>query len=361
MYYKNLKINPLSKLAFIDIDNTLTGNGPGTGNPQSIMKVRGLLKKNQYLYCPNTSRTEEMMMSQKTYELSKELYSFKRPEPKLLFVQGIYCYKDPILYEPKGILDGEIIISSSGSKIFVKQDSGAYQEDLCFYNKAFPNPQVWRKTITTQINNINNQKNIAKLSYVEDVSLYVNGTNNVYPLDYRIQLFFDSIEDKLFFISELMKIKKVSNDISIVTLHIADDSNPNKNKISVYLTPKNSKVEAIDHVIKHFKKDLNLIDPELIIIGDSWLDLEMGLFSAPNIPKTTFYLVGGSRLTEFVIDSQKNSFAGESLTKIRQNLIKTNGIGIYYYKDEDYERKVVIGDMVYPGKVGSDSIIEFLS
>lgn len=361
MYRQNLLLNSMSKFAFIDIDNTLTGNGSGTGNHQSIMKVRQLLKKNQYLYCPTTSRTEEMMMSKKTYEQSKKLFSFKRQLPKLFFVQGLYFYKDPLLFEPPGILDGDIIISSSGSKILVKQNNNAYEEDICYFNTDFPEPKIWRETVTAQINNINSLRNIANLSYIEDVNLYINGTNNVYPPDYRIQLFFTSIENKFFFISELLKIKKLSNNISISTLHITDDSNPEKNKFSIYLTPKNGKIDAVNHAIKHLQTDLNITKPELLIVGDSWPDLEMGLFSATNIINATFFLVGGSRLSNYIVNPQKTSFAGESLIKIKQNLIPSNDKGIYCYKGNGYKRKVVIGDDVFPGKTGPESIIEFLT
>lgn len=340
MYYQKLRLSPVSKFAFIDIDNTLTGNGSGTGNSQLIMQVRKLLKKKSYLFCPTTSRTEEMMMSQKTYEKSKEIYFLKRPPPKLFFDQGLYYYKDPLLVEPLGILDGEIIISSSGSKIFVKQTNNAYQEDICFYDKAFPDPQTWRNTVTTQINNINNVKNIVKLSSIEYADRYSSGTNNVYPPDYRIQLFFTSIKDKLFFISKLLKIKKSSKDVSINTLNITYDSDPKKNKISVYLTPKNGKIDAVNHVMEHLRLDLDITAPELLLVGDSWPDLEMGLFSAVDIPNGTFFLVGGSRL---------------------RNFIQTDDKGVYYYKGNGYERKVVIGDIIFPGKVGPDSLIEFLS
>lgn len=360
MYYQKLRLSPVSKFAFIDIDNTLTGNGSSIGNPQLIMQVRKLLEKQNYLFCPTTSRTEEMMMSQETYEQSKKIFSFERPLPKLFFDQGLYYYKDPLLVEPPGILDGDIIISSSGSKIFVNQTNNAYQEDICFYDKAFPDPQTWRNTVTTQINNSNNVKNIVKLSNIEDANRYSNGTNNVYPPDYRIQLFFTNIENKLFFISQLLKIKKFSKDASINTLHITDDSNPNKNKISVYLTPKNGKVDAVNHVMEHLQADLNITAPELLFIGDSWPDLEMGLFSATDIPNVTFFLVGGSRLTDFITNPQDTSFAGEPLTKIKQDFIQTNDKGVYYYKGNGYERKVVIGDIIFPGKVGPDSIIEFL-
>jgi len=347
MHYRNSQLS-FSKLAFVDIDNTLTGDGSGTGNPKSIMKVRELLKKNHYLYCPTTSRTEEMMMSQKSYQLSKKIYDFKRPEPKLIF-------------EPPAILDGEIIISSSGSKIFVKQTNNAYQEDICFYNKDFPDPQTWRNTITTQINSINGIKKVFKLSPIEYIEQYVDGTSNAYPPDYRIQLNFTSVNDKLFFIRKLYKIKQSSKDISINKLYLTDDSNPEKNKFSLYLTPKKGKIDAVNHVIKHLQTDLKITILELLFVGDSWPDLQLGLFGATKIANATFLLIGGSRLTKYLINPEKTEFAGEPLLEIKNNLIPSQQKGVYYYKGKRYKRKIILGDIIDPGKIGPDSMIEFLS
>ncbi|MDO8610791.1 MAG: hypothetical protein Q7R95_09680 [bacterium] len=361
MKYQQPQTFPFSKLAFIDIDNTITLNGSGTGNPELILKIRKLLLKKQFLFCPTTSRTEEMMMSSKTYEQSKKIFSFKRPIPNLFLYQGKYSYKDPLLVEPKSILDGDIIISSSGSKIYIKQSSYAYQEDDCFYDANFPKPHIWRNSITALIHQINKIYNVALFSELENVDRYINGTNNVYPPDYRIQLFFNNVVDKLFFIDELLKIKTSSNDISIQTLFTTDDSNPEKNKFSIYLTPKNGKISAVDHVINHFKTDLQISNPEILFVGDSWPDLQMGLNCAPNNPNVTFFLIGGSRLTKYITDPNKISFAGESLVSMKQNIIETDNKGIFLFKNNNLTRKIIISDIIFPEKSGPDSLIEFLS
>ncbi len=335
---KNLPL----QIAFLDIDRTLIGNG----DSQLSFKTRKILAEQGYIFAAVTSRTEEMTISEEEYHLSKKKYIFPRPPPK------------PSA-EAAGILDADIIAASSGTKLLIHQIGGGYLEDIEYRQRFGASPQIWRTAVISLINKINSSHKLAKFFLPENKNHYFQGKTDIFspPLDFRINLFFTSIEDKLHFTREFERMKTIKNTLD---LRLTDDSDPDKKIYSIYITPRlGYKRTAIEWVIDKTCLALNVKrkDLKLLIAGDSWPDLEMGLFSGNAIKNITFVIVGGSRLAPYLTEKERRQFAGEDLFSIKRFLKTDKEKGVYKFMMPGYERKVIIGDLAFPGKKGPETLL----
>lgn len=320
--YEYVKTFTSRKLVFIDVDHTLTAN-PWDTQEKDLLdrdltnKAIEKLQEQNYFCIITTSRTPEMCMSEAQYELSKRKYDFIRPQPHMgIDNNGKRFYIKPEEFFPEKILDLPIIISSSGACIHVLQENGGYAIDRDFYPQDFPDPAIWRKNTTSYLSGLN----IPFLfGHIENADAYQKKEAEIFPADYRIQLIFTSYKNMLL-LSGSIKEKN--------GLYFTDDSNPGKNIYMGYITPKNGKIDAIEHVIKNLEKSR----VEALIIGDSIPDLEAGLkVKTEENSRITFFLVGGSRLSSNPLPASTAS------------------------------RKIVNGNILFPGAIGPRSIVEFLS
>ncbi len=317
--YQYVRSIASKKLAFIDVDGTLTAN-PGDTNEKDLLdkdltnQAIADLQKKGFTCMLNTSRTAEMCMSEAQYVLSKKNFGFSRPQPHMgIDKNKKHFYVKPEDYFPKKILDLPIIISSSGACINVLQENGGYAADEGFYLNDFPDPRIWRKNITSYLSGLNI---LFSYGHIEKEVTYQENETEIFPADYRIQLIFTSYKNILLLSKS---IKEKGN------LYFTNDSNPKKNLFMGYITPKRGKVDAVNHVISSLQRPL----AEILIIGDSPPDLEVGLkMRTPPGAKITCLIVGGSSL---------------------RNTIKIN-----------VKRKIIMGDIAFPQAIGPKSIVEFI-
>lgn len=285
--YQYVRTIASNKLAFIDVDGTLTANPENTNEKDLLDKdltnqAITKLQEKGFTCILNTSRTAEMCMSEKQYELSKKNFGFSRPPPHM----GIddnrkRYYVKPEEFFPEKILDLPLIISASGARIDILQKDGGYAQDQSFYPPDFPDPVSWRKKITSFLLALSIPFSYAP---IDSESNYADGVTDIFPAEYRIQLFFPTQTDLLNLSEEIKKLDAI---------YLTDDSNPDKNIFMAYITPKNGKVDAVNHVISSLQRPL----AEILIIGDSLPDLEVGLkVKSPPGGKITYLIVGGSRL-----------------------------------------------------------------
>ena len=338
--YQHIKTLPSNKCAFIDIDGTLTSN-PWDSNEKDLLdkeltnQAIRTLQKQGYLCVVSTSRTAEMCMSKKQYEISKKKYGFSRPEPHMGRGENdkrIYVKQEDFF--PAQILDLPIIISSSGAQISVLQNEGGYVNDVDFYPEGFPSPSVWRNDTLILLSSFTTP---FVLGEIELEKSYINGETEIFPADYRIQLIFSSGKELNHFSKEVHKQRG---------LHIINDSNPDKNMYSAYITPKNGKIDATEYTLSNFDAS----PAEVLIIGDSLPDLEAGLHVNGSCEShISFFLVGGSRLYPYLVDKDKNTFAGVSLNTAK-NIISSPPM----------DRRIVLSDALFKGMIGPRSIVEFL-
>lgn len=336
------------KIAFLDIDSTVTGPIELTNRVKSRLYELG------YALVYVTARTEEMLMSKYQYDKSVKL-GFDRPRPRLGKRKNTRYYIPPEDIEPTSILDCPIIATSSGTRILFRQQNGGYILDSHYQDRFNQSPIDWQKQ-TLELLEVINQ---GKLFSISPVSLGILTKADVFPPEYRIQLNFENVEQKIEFKKKVTQLKK-DGEGDFSNIRITDDSNPFKGQFSVYLTPlAGSKKTALERIINSLAKRLEIKNNrfEILIAGDSYPDLEMGLFAALNI-KGTFLVVGGSPLSRSLIEDI-NDFAGENITPIKQNLSGRNGIYKFKLSDMVY-RRVVIGDELFPGTKGPETILAYL-
>lgn len=284
---KKLK-KPL-RLAFLDIDSTMTGSISTTNSTRHKLEDLGFV----IIYV--TARTEEMLMSSIQYDLSIKL-GFNRPPPKLGMHNGKNVYMKPELVEPVGLLDPDIIAGSTGTQILVRQKKGGYLIDKAYEKNLLTSADQWRNDINMLINEFNNDKKRAYIAHYDIPKNYFDGSSNVYRPKYRSTVSFQSAKDKQLFRNFVREYLK--NNLSFTNIRITDDSEPRKEHFVFFLTPKNSgKRKAVDHIVKAICDKLSINPEELhvLISGDGHADFEMGMKAASGTC-VTFVLPGGSRL-----------------------------------------------------------------
>ena len=358
--YNNNGFLQSNKIVFCDIDFTLVANPWETTNKifqdkKLINLVRKSFEKSGFVFITSTSRTEEMMMTPAAFQLSVEKYNFKRPYPRF--------YTDNVI--PTGILDPDIIISSSGAKISVKQKNKGYATDYAFYANDFPDPVSWRKIVFLYLQSFQS-KITFKFAEIEFEKNFQKRLADIYPADYRIQLNFSAKEQLVMFLEKFMEKKSLANDPAISGLTLTIDSFPQQNKHVVYITPKKGKTDAMSRVTKSLSMQWQIPEKEMeiLVVGDSYIDFEAGLsIDDSKYKQAVLFLVGGSRLFPYLTQKDENDFGGIDLSSIKTLMKRdlSQSKGIYQYNKPGTKGKVniILADEAFPQSVGPKSIIEF--
>lgn len=363
------KIRDSKRIAFLDIDSTLTGN------PDASVNLRKTLEQKGYAVVFVTSRTEEMVMSKGMYEASKAL-GFARKSPHLGVVD-VALEKQRIEVPPeslednRGLLDPDVIGGTTGSRIMLRQEKGGYVVDTGFENAIKKDQSQWRENVLNFLKMIDPDKKLVNLAPIESVQNYELGLTDVFPPDFRIQLNFEGEMGILAKqeLKEKISALRFSKDIdektrlTLKNLRVSDDSNPAKERYSLYLTPHYGyKARAVENIINNVALQTGIAknELELLIAGDSFADIGMGLYGGAGT-KATFLIVGGSRLTDALSESNVESFADESIKAIQRRLVGNREEGVIAFRVPLMgERRVILGDRAYSGKVGPESIISYL-
>lgn len=348
------KTNKALRVAFLDIDDTMTGS------PQTTNRTRKTLEKLGYCIVFVTARTEEMLMTSNTYEKSK-LYGFDRPAPLLGRYNGKHVYLPVERIESEGILDPDIIAGSTGTQILVKQTGGYYVNDKQYENRFTESSDEWRKRMFDIISLYNTNKQRAFPAGYEKSENYALGITDVYPPKYRIVLYFQTNKDKLAFRSFIRQLQTDSPALAN-NVRLTDDSNPKKERFVLCLTPKAAnKTKAVDHIINQICTEANIFpgDLHVLIAGDSFPDIDMGMRGAKGTC-ATFLLAGGSRLTHALVQcKEKHEGFEDQIPELKSYL---SGLGEKgYYRHQMYkDRNLIVCDEVCKGKVAAESILEVL-
>lgn len=353
-------------VAFFDIDFTLTGNN------HAAMAVRNKLEELGYIVIFITARTEEMVMSSREYTLSQQRYNFGRAKPKLGKSGRINIAVEPETVISPGLLDPDIIAGTTGTRIFFHKADGGYCEDMMFRNKHITSA-LFKRITHTMISHINKAETIARTTLLEHESNFHKGLTNVFPPDFQVQLDFKNLPHKIEFLWQLHVIKEQfslfrfipQSEIVLKELSYVDNSDPDKNYYSIFLVPNGGKLHAIDYLYSKLEHCMGEGHHTMhsLTAGDSWADLQMGLYGGTQINKQSHLLiVGGSRLTPYLIHSSKYDFyAGEPLKPIKQNMIPIEHKGFFRFPLLGHEKILIIGDLAYPGTRGPETILAFLS
>lgn len=347
------------KIAFIDIDSTLSGH------TLVAKKTRAQLEEHGYEIVFVTGRTEELVMSKQAYIASRQL-GFSRPRPRIGNHNGKRFYVDPAKSYPS-LVDPAIIIGSTGTQVLVKQICGGYQIDKLFQFDI--NPKKWRKAVLKIIQEIDPRKSFSKLSSIEFPQNYQKRKTNVYPPLYRIDLNFYNLDGKLKFLQEIEKRFPPS-------LQLTDNSYPEKGIYGISITPIGGfKGGAVNHVVNNICRSLKekipygniqRADLHVVLAGDSYPDLSM-LFHGAFGTNATAIVVGGSRLSKALTHETNHMYAGEDIFSLKCKLKNLDiGEGIYHFitnifeKKSSFIRKVIVGDYAFPKTKGPETILACL-
>jgi len=297
-------------------------------------------------------------------QASRRAGALARPEPHLGRREDRRFYLPPESVEPRGILDGEIIAGSSGSRIFVRQTDAGYVPDHAFGGSELP-PDAWREEALALLAEANGADPVAEPAAIESFASYQAGIADVAPPDYRLQLHFASAATKAEFLRRLTCLRRGPEGGFVRGLRLLDDSHPAQGRYKAFLLPRwASKSRAASRIVSALRPHTDPRRPvDLFFAGDSYPDLGMGLFGAPGCPGTLL-LVGGSRLAKVLRSPVVTDFAGERLEAVKRRLEPTRATGVYRFRvprHASVERHLVLGDVAYPGTGSVVSIEHFLA
>lgn len=363
------------KIAFVDIDATLTGQ------PTVTKKARETLEALGYALVFVTARTEEMVMSRQQYEKSRKL-GFTRPRPRLSLHKGKRTYIDPKFVDCN-LVDPDIIIGSTGTEILVRQSDGGYKRDTSFTQQFHSESSVWRKKVIQLLREIDPTESFLTLAPIEYEENYKSRKTDIFPSEYRIKINFKNIDGKIKFLQEMEKRNVIqsihhvkSGPIQPSSLRVIDDSHSEMEDYTLYLTPaKAYKGGAVDHTVDNICKSLRFClqstkitraDLNVILAGDSYPDLTMLLYGASGT-KATAIVVGGSRLTRILTHASLHMYAGENISSLKKKLrLNVNKAGHYNFQttlqdNEVHIRNIIFGDHAFPKTKGPETILAYLN
>lgn len=346
-------------LACLDIDSTLTGR------PETVNSVRSLLEEMGFVVIFDTSRTEEMILTQGSYRRSAG--EIGRPPPHLGGSHGRHVYEPTEEHTPPGVLDADIIAGSTGTRILVRQTGDSYLLDR-EYEQQFGADSEWRRRALQMTDDLAAAGCRVALAPIEIAGNYERGISDVFPPTYRIQLNFDTLVDKQRFAAALRDRRRnavLARDRDNWNIRLTDDSKPEAGAYKAFLTPwKASKAHAIEHIVRRLSLALD-IEPSrfrLLFAGDSFPDLRMGLFGGL-AADATFLLAGGSRLADCLTGDDADHFAGEPIGAIRRRLTPEGPPGYYRFRlpcAGGGRRRLIVGDEAFPGTEEVETVYHYL-
>jgi hypothetical protein len=352
-------------IACLDIDSTLTGDRTLAN------AVRARLEELSYVVMFDTSRTEEMLMTAATYQATRRRGLFFRPPPHLGECNGSRTYVPPEEAEATGILDGDLIAASTGTRILVRQQDGTYLSDRAYAILAGQPAPDWRSSALRLLTDLFAHGCPGTLASIESVKNYDTRCSDVFPPDYRIQINLQTVEEKFRLLQGIEQARRTASRHYgpyagiLRNLRVTDDSRPETGGYKLFLTPRKlSKARAIEHVVASLCRRLKIERARLSILfaGDSFPDVGMGLHGGLGTD-ATFLLAGGSRLVESLTHDDAGNFAGEPMRAIRRRLRRAGAPGRYRFEmplPVGGSRELIIGDQIYPGTQAVETVYRYV-
>ncbi|CAN5189014.1 hypothetical protein BH09PAT2_BH09PAT2_05310 [soil metagenome] len=337
------KIKSNKKLAFLDIDLTLTGKS------KTQKQIRELLEDHGFGIIFVTSRPYELLLSDATLAKSKSL---SRPPSKMGITEDkTYYHIDLSEIESfAGLLDPDALADTTGSRIYLRQSTGEYLRDRD-YDVTDLSADEWRSHVLDLLTTIQTSLAHFHLKKIEDISNYERGFANISPPDFRIQVDFKTHKEKLAFRKHISRLTP--------PIYTLDDSEPDKDIYSLFLFPGQAeflKGQAVDRIIDVVTKTTQIPRDslEVLLSGDSFADVNMGINSAKGT-QGTFFLPGAARMAKYFSDKKIQSYEDVDISIWKKKLVK-KAPGHY----ELSGREIYISDELFPGLVAGESLLTFL-
>jgi hypothetical protein len=341
MARERLQIEKKVKLAFLNFDHYLSEQGFEPEEEQQLYTIFNALKARGYIYIPVTT-----------------------------FDYTTYLKKGTV---PPSFPQPYIILTSTGSKIHVRQENGEYLEDRNYANETNISAKTWRQIIYSVIESINTDETIATILTSN------TGTND----EFNIEVECDSLFKKNQFIQRLLiaKLKNVQypalnvppsvlqKTYDIETLQAAfnitfnDKSHPENHIYRFVITPLSvTPTKAVEHVIKTIARSLeiNTESVRLLTFGSHFLDFEMILRQEVLTDSSSVVIIPSDSPISTYLRTEDQSFAGEDFSFIKRYLKAQERHGFYSYQTNDNIKMIInAAELKRPTK-GLAALIEFL-
>ncbi len=361
--------------SIVDLDGTFAA-----GDPAIRRQVRSMLESmGALLFC--TARTPELVMSRRSFELSKTLAGFSRSEPRWLGSDGVY-YEKPLDTLPQEEQDPDAILSF-GQGIYIggigcnRKKCNPYFVDTDYRDKYLDpvghdgvliGGRPWIALAHDLVRELNLESNLAAINRKE-----MRDEANVDEPDYRLQLDFsgaDAVEQKY---KALTLIRAATKGALMGRLEGVDESKPSntpeESRATLYLMePQGRKEYMINYALGRTCRPLGIDAKEMsgLVIGDTLTDFYAACYAGWDADFTGI-IVGGSRLSKCI--EEKVNFAGVDLRHMHNALIPTDRAGFYKFINplsrggwikNGPTRCVILGDQAYPGTIGAETILAYL-
>ncbi|MBI3341874.1 hypothetical protein HY024_02015 [Candidatus Curtissbacteria bacterium] len=401
---------------FVDLDGTFEDPNPN-GSPNIPERIRQACDLLNIPVVAVTSRSEEMTFSAEDYEKTKASGQIKRPKARLKQIVGPDGKKRFEVASPeeipafRGQYSFDAVAAQTGAVIYTRQqDTGAYVKDKEYEAGSKFDETQWREkvlpVVTDLITDHETGERLSTLLPIEDAANYENGSADVFPLEWRIQLDFkadgddgttlttgatdsgtdnkiidpaiyasvgldpekltpqtltaeEAIAKKQEFKNRIKKLR--DSGVRIFPFGLIDDSNPEKGRATVYVVRKHaSKQKALKRILDHI--GMSKFDISSIYCGDSFTDL-LSLEAFYKNPRAAVLLVGDSRLTKTIEDALSGKlpdprWAGQSIRSLIRRLRDTDDLGVRTLGEDG--PKLITGGVRYDGSQKSETIAAYL-
>jgi len=354
-----------SFLSVVDLDGTFAA-----GDPAVRKKVRAMLESmGAFVFC--TARTPELVMSRRSYELSKSLAGFTRSEPTWLVSDGVR-FDAPLDTLPADEKDPDAILSF-GQGIYIgglgHEQSGA-RPYFCDqeYRYRYLDP------VDSNGNLLAGKPWLAHMrELLQELNLQETRFDNVDETDFRTQVDFYGKDAVIKKYEALAAIEAKVPQALRGRLEGVDESKPSddpeKNRATLYgLPPQIRKENMINYALSQACRAIGRSVGSIsgLIIGDTLTDFYAACHAGWDADMTGI-IVGGSRISKCI--EEKTNFAGVDLRRWHAQLEPTGRRGFYTFNNPAARggwikngptRLVVLGDQAYPGTIGSETIEAYL-
>jgi hypothetical protein len=371
------------KIAFIDIDGTLTFADDDFSGPLAVQHLRELLKDAGIPLVFSSARTPELMMSRERHIASiksgfKRMPALRGPRTET----GLRTYT-PLenLEEFKPFLDPDGGILGFGTGVFPCNGTGYTQDS----SHAAQTHIAWRYTVLQALRDLPYADLLdfpeafyfdilQYLSPIEDELAYGQARVDVEPLAYRIQFDFESKEDsptawkftKSRFVLTKLIVQKQLLRCGLLPIQLVDESKPDEGRYTFYLMPGGfSKPELVSHFMTRLCEESgrSIEESSIFIAGDSLTDLPC-CDAAPGA-RGVFVLAGKSRLGRFFRPRCNDYFADQDLTWLRKRLKQAGTAGTYKLLPVPGSptpiRDFIVSDIANPGMRAPQSVANELT
>ncbi len=361
--------------SIVDLDGTFAA-----GDPAIRHKVRARLESmGAFLF--STARTPELVMSRRSFELSKALAGFTRSEPRWLGSDGVY-YENPLDTLPPEEQDPDAILSF-GQGIYIGgigcelKKCNPYFVDTDYRDKyldpvgpdgSLLGGKPWIELAHDLVHELKLEGNLAAINCKG-----ARDNANVDEPDFRLQLDFsgaNAIEQKYKALSLLHATPKgpLAGRFEGVDESKPSD-NPEESRATLYgMEPRGRKENMINYALSRTCRPLGIDMSQMsgLIIGDTLTDFYAACYAGWDADFTGL-IVGGSRLSKCI--EEKVNFAGVDLRHMHSALIPTDRAGFYKFINplsrggwmkKGPTRCVILGEQAYPGTVGAETILAYL-